>query len=42
MSSGASQAAVHAWLLNIRSVVYEGRELPYLVRYIQYHFVKLN
>ncbi|KAF8045924.1 hypothetical protein N665_4206s0001, partial [Sinapis alba] len=28
MSSGAARAMVHAWLLNIRSVVYEGHELP--------------
>ncbi|XP_010267950.1 PREDICTED: pentatricopeptide repeat-containing protein At2g31400, chloroplastic-like [Nelumbo nucifera] len=31
MSSGAAQAMVHAWLLNIRSIVYEGRELPKLL-----------
>ncbi|XP_068660564.1 pentatricopeptide repeat-containing protein GUN1, chloroplastic-like isoform X1 [Aristolochia californica] len=28
MSSGAAQAMVHSWLLNIRSVVFNGRELP--------------
>ncbi|VFQ68669.1 unnamed protein product [Cuscuta campestris] len=28
MSSGAARAMVHAWLLSIRSVVFEGRELP--------------
>ncbi|KAG5396678.1 hypothetical protein IGI04_018492 [Brassica rapa subsp. trilocularis] len=28
MSSGAARAMVHAWLLNIRSIVYEGHELP--------------
>ena len=33
MSSGAARAMVHAWLLNIRAVVYEGRELPKLLRY---------
>lgn len=31
MSSGAARAMVHAWLLNIRSVVFEGRELPKLL-----------
>ncbi|KAJ7973086.1 Pentatricopeptide repeat-containing protein [Quillaja saponaria] len=31
MSSGAARAMVHAWLLNIRSVVFEGRELPSLL-----------
>ncbi|XP_058078035.1 pentatricopeptide repeat-containing protein GUN1, chloroplastic [Magnolia sinica] len=31
MSSGAAQAMVHAWLLNIRSVVFEGHELPKLI-----------
>lgn len=33
MSSGAAQAMVHAWLLNIRSIVSEDRELPDLLRY---------
>lgn len=33
MSSGAARAMVHAWLLNIRSVVLEGHELPKLLRY---------
>ena len=33
MSCGAACAMVHAWLLNIRSVIYEGRELPKLLRY---------
>lgn len=33
MSSGAAEATVYAWLLDIRSVVYEGRELPSLIRY---------
>ncbi|CAN1725628.1 Pentatricopeptide repeat-containing protein GUN1, chloroplastic [Linum perenne] len=28
MSSGAARAMVHTWLLDIRSIVYEGRELP--------------
>ncbi|XP_068663583.1 pentatricopeptide repeat-containing protein GUN1, chloroplastic-like [Aristolochia californica] len=28
MSSGAAQAMVHSWLLNIRSVVFNGHELP--------------
>lgn len=32
MSSGAARAMVHAWLLNIRSIVYEGHELPKLLR----------
>ncbi|XP_043708816.1 pentatricopeptide repeat-containing protein At2g31400, chloroplastic-like [Telopea speciosissima] len=31
MSSGAAQAMVHAWLLNIRSIMFEGHELPKLV-----------
>ncbi|KAK9139173.1 hypothetical protein Scep_008854 [Stephania cephalantha] len=31
MSSGAAQAMVHAWLLNIRAIVYEGHELPKLL-----------
>ncbi|KAK8654401.1 hypothetical protein V6N13_128369 [Hibiscus sabdariffa] len=31
MSSGAAQAMVHAWLLNIRSIVFEGHELPKLL-----------
>ncbi|KAF7818128.1 pentatricopeptide repeat-containing protein [Senna tora] len=31
MSCGAACAMVHSWLLNIRSVVYEGRELPKLL-----------
>ncbi|KAA8549067.1 hypothetical protein F0562_000751 [Nyssa sinensis] len=31
MSSGAARAMVHAWLLDIRSIVYEGQELPKLL-----------
>lgn len=31
MSSGAARAMVHAWLLNIRAIVFEGRELPKLL-----------
>lgn len=31
MSSGAARALLHAWLLNIRSVVFEGQELPRLL-----------
>lgn len=31
MSSGAAQAMVHTWLLNIRSIVFEGHELPKLI-----------
>lgn len=31
MSSGAARAMVHAWLLNIRSIVFEGHELPKLL-----------
>lgn len=31
MSAGAAQAMVHAWLLDIRSIVFEGHELPKLV-----------
>lgn len=32
MSSGAAQAMVHAWLLNVQSIVFEGHELPQLLR----------
>ncbi|CAA2966319.1 pentatricopeptide repeat-containing At2g31400, chloroplastic [Olea europaea subsp. europaea] len=31
MSSGAARVMVHAWLLNIRSIVFEGHELPKLL-----------
>ncbi|KAL1825792.1 hypothetical protein DCAR_0313974 [Daucus carota subsp. sativus] len=31
MSSGAARAMVHAWLMNIRSIVFEGHELPKLL-----------
>ncbi|GAB2282180.1 Pentatricopeptide repeat-containing protein gun1, chloroplastic [Dionaea muscipula] len=31
MSSGAARAMVHAWLLNIRSVLFTGQELPKLL-----------
>ncbi|KAJ4968589.1 hypothetical protein NE237_015290 [Protea cynaroides] len=31
MSTGAAQAMVHAWLLDIRSIVFEGYELPKLL-----------
>ncbi|GAB2213661.1 hypothetical protein Droror1_Dr00017973 [Drosera rotundifolia] len=31
MSSGAARAMVHAWLLNIRSVLFKGQELPNLL-----------
>ncbi|KAK4768232.1 hypothetical protein SAY87_003373 [Trapa incisa] len=31
MSSGAALALVHAWLLDIRSIVFEGHELPKLL-----------
>lgn len=31
MSSGAARALVHAWLLNIHSIVFEGHELPKLL-----------
>ncbi|CAA0824912.1 Pentatricopeptide repeat-containing protein -chloroplastic [Striga hermonthica] len=31
MSSGAARAMVHSWLLNIRSIVYDGHELPNLL-----------
>lgn len=31
MSSGAARAMVHAWLLNIRSIVSEGQQLPNLL-----------
>ena len=33
MSSGAARAMLHSWLLNVRSVVFEGQELPKLLRY---------
>ena len=42
MSCGAACAMVHAWLLNIRSVIYEGRELPKLLRYASVHLVYTN
>lgn len=28
MSSGAAQAMLHAWLLSVRTIVYQGRQLP--------------
>ncbi|KAL6225703.1 hypothetical protein ACLB2K_004552 [Fragaria x ananassa] len=31
MSSGAARAMVHAWLLNIHSIVYQGQQLPNLL-----------
>ncbi|KAG8663610.1 pentatricopeptide repeat-containing protein At2g31400, chloroplastic [Manihot esculenta] len=31
MSSGAARAMIHAWLLNIRSIVFDGHELPKLL-----------
>ncbi|CAM8925038.1 unnamed protein product [Rhodiola kirilowii] len=31
MSSGAARAMVHAWLMNIRSIVFKGYELPKLL-----------
>ncbi|PRQ45179.1 putative Smr domain, tetratricopeptide-like helical domain-containing protein [Rosa chinensis] len=31
MSSGAARAMVHAWLLNIHSIVYKGQQLPNLL-----------
>ncbi|KAF2309702.1 hypothetical protein GH714_004669 [Hevea brasiliensis] len=31
MSSGAARAMVHAWLLNIRSIVFDGHKLPKLL-----------
>ncbi|RWW49824.1 hypothetical protein BHE74_00043967 [Ensete ventricosum] len=33
MSVGAAQAMVHAWLLSIHTIVFEGRKLPEYVRY---------
>jgi hypothetical protein len=33
MSSGAARAMVHAWLLNVRAIVFEGHEVPKLLRY---------
>lgn len=33
MSSGAARAMVHAWLLNIHSIVYQGQQLPNLLRF---------
>ncbi|KAL0420143.1 UNVERIFIED_CONTAM: Pentatricopeptide repeat-containing protein, chloroplastic [Sesamum radiatum] len=39
MSSGAARAMVHAWLLNIRSIVYEGHELPKLLSVILGGFI---
>jgi hypothetical protein len=34
MSCGAAQAMVHAWLLNVRSIVFEGRAMPEFLRYL--------
>jgi hypothetical protein len=34
MSCGAAQAMVHAWLLNVRSIVFEGRAMPQFLRYM--------
>ncbi|KAJ6955848.1 hypothetical protein NC652_007069 [Populus alba x Populus x berolinensis] len=31
MSSGAARAMVHAWLLNVRAIVFEGHEVPKLL-----------
>lgn len=31
MSSGAARAMVHAWLLSIRSIIFQGQELPKLL-----------
>ena len=33
MSSGAARAMLHAWLLDVRSIVFEGHEVPKLLRY---------
>jgi hypothetical protein len=34
MSCGAAQAMVHAWLLNVRSIVFAGRAMPEFLRYL--------
>lgn len=34
MSYGAALAVLHAWLLNVRSIVFCGRPLPDFLRYI--------
>lgn len=39
MSTGAAQAMVHAWLLSVRSIVFEGRELPEFLRYRSFMFM---
>lgn len=42
MSSGAARAMVHAWLLNIRSIVFEGQQLPNLLRFAFFSFHQTN
>lgn len=36
MSVGAAQAMVHAWLLTIQAIVFEGRKLPEILRYYSF------
>ncbi len=38
MSCGAAQAMVHAWLLNVRSIVFEGRAMPEFLRCVVLKF----
>lgn len=40
MSCGAASAMVHAWLLKIRSVVFEGCELPKILKYASFPQIK--
>ncbi len=34
MSVGAAQAMIHVWLLDLRALLWEGRDLPHVLRYI--------
>lgn len=42
MSSGAARAMVHAWLLSIRTIVFEGNELPKWLRYVLFCLFKID
>jgi hypothetical protein len=39
MSCGAAQALVHAWLLNVRSIVFAGRAMPEFLRYLMLQLI---
>ncbi len=34
MSVGAAQAIIHVWLLDLRALLWEGHDLPRVLRYI--------